>query len=89
MKAPIFAVAAASALFLAGCETQNQTTGTAVGAATGAAIGGLTSGSLAGAAVGAATGAAAGNLIGRAADERNMCIYQDSAGNRYKAACPT
>ena len=47
MKAPIFAVAAASALFLAGCETQNQTTGTAVGAATGAAIGGLTSGSLA------------------------------------------
>jgi uncharacterized protein YcfJ len=88
MKAPILAVAAASALFLAGCETQNQTTGTAVGAATGAAIGGLTSGSLAGAAVGAATGAAAGNLIGRAADQQG-CIYQDSAGNRYRAACPS
>ncbi|MEC7764745.1 MAG: glycine zipper domain-containing protein [Pseudomonadota bacterium] len=88
MKGPILAVAAASALFLAGCETQNQTTATAVGAATGAAIGGLTTGSVAGTAIGAATGAAAGNLIGRASDQ-NGCLYRDSAGNQYRAACPS
>lgn len=88
MKTPIIAAAAATAFLLAGCDTHNQTTGTAVGAVAGAAVGGLTSGSVAGAMVGGAAGALAGNLLGRAADEQGKCIYQDRSGNRYTADCP-
>lgn len=88
MKAPLLAAAAAATLFLAGCETQNQTQATAVGAATGAAIGGLTTGSVGGAVIGGATGAVAGNLVGRLADSNEQCVYRNSAGQRYVADCP-
>ena len=72
---------------LAACETQNQTT--AAGALTGAALGAAVSNdddNIKGAIIGGIAGAAAGNLLGRT--QNGNCVYQNSAGQRYTAACP-
>ncbi|QUJ75893.1 glycine zipper 2TM domain-containing protein [Sulfitobacter albidus] len=72
---------------LAACDTPNQAalTGAALGAATGVAVSGDDD-KVVGALVGGAAGAAAGNYIGRA--NNGQCVYQNSAGQRYTAACP-
>ncbi|MGC1495277.1 MAG: YMGG-like glycine zipper-containing protein [Sulfitobacter sp.] len=72
---------------LAACETQNQST--AAGALTGAALGAAVSNdsdNVKGAIIGGIAGAAAGNYLGRA--QSGKCVYQNSAGQRYTAACP-
>ena len=53
----------------------------------GAAIGAAASGDLGGALIGGALGTAAGALIG-SASRPNECVYRDSNGSRYVAACP-
>lgn len=88
MKAPIFAVTAAALIALAGCDTQNQTDATIVGATGGAIAGGLATGSIAGAVAGGVVGGVAGNLVGKATDQPGQCLYRNSAGQTYKAACP-
>ncbi len=57
-----------------------------IGGASGAAIGAATTGKAGGALVGGAVGAAAGALVGRAT-EPGKCIYRDSYGREYVAAC--
>jgi len=72
---------------LAACETQNQST--AAGALTGAALGAAVSNdddNIKGAIIGGAIGAAAGNYVGRTQSGR--CVYQNTNGQRYTAACP-
>ncbi len=72
---------------LAACETQNQST--AAGALTGAALGAAVSNdsdNIKGALIGGIAGAAAGNYLGRS--QSGKCVYQNSAGQRYTAACP-
>jgi uncharacterized membrane protein len=71
---------------LAGCQTnQGALTGAAVGA-TGGAILADDDDRVTGALVGGAIGAAAGNYIGR--NNNGNCVYENSAGQRYTAACP-
>ncbi len=74
---------------LAACTgtTANQSalTGAALGAAAGVAVSNDDD-KVAGAIIGAATGAAAGNYIGQT--QAGKCVYQNSAGQRYYAACP-
>lgn len=72
---------------LAACETQTQTSIT--GAAAGAALGASVSGGddkTKGAIIGGLAGAAAGAYLGRG--KNGQCVYQNSAGQRYTAACP-
>ena len=85
MKKIIFALPLIAAL--AACETQNQSTAT--GALTGAALGAVVSGDddrAKGAVIGGILGGAAGNYAGRTQSGR--CVYQNSQGQRYYAACP-
>ena len=72
---------------LAACDTANQgaLTGAALGAATGAAVSGGDD-KVQGAIIGGLAGAAAGNYIGKT--QEGKCVYQNSAGQRYVAACP-
>lgn len=77
--------AAAMLALVAGCTTAEKDA--LVGGAAGAAIGGLATGKAGGALVGAAVGAAGGVLIG-AATRKGECIYRNSKGQRYVAACP-
>jgi uncharacterized protein YcfJ len=72
---------------LAACETQNQSTAT--GALAGAALGAAVSSSddrFKGAVIGGIAGGAAGNYVGKS--QGGKCVYQNSAGQRYTAACP-
>ncbi|MFD2738262.1 YMGG-like glycine zipper-containing protein [Sulfitobacter aestuarii] len=74
---------------LAACDTTNPNQGALTGAALGAAAGAAVSGGddkVVGALVGGAAGAAAGNYLGRTSS--GQCVYQNSAGQRYTAACP-
>ncbi|MEQ6249217.1 glycine zipper 2TM domain-containing protein [Sulfitobacter sp. HNIBRBA3233] len=74
---------------LAACEAGNPNQGALTGAALGAAAGAAVSGDddkVVGALIGGAAGAAAGNYIGRT--QSGQCVYQNSAGQRYTAACP-
>jgi outer membrane lipoprotein SlyB len=74
---------------LGACDTYNPNTGTLAGAALGAAAGAAVSGSddkLLGAVIGGAAGAAAGSYLGR--DSSGKCVYQNTDGSRYTAACP-
>ncbi len=75
------------AALLAACDTPGQSalTGAALGAATGAAVSGSDD-KIVGALIGGAAGAAAGNYIGRT--QSGQCVYQNSQGQRYTAACP-
>ncbi len=80
MIIPLIAVVAA-------CDTPNQSalTGAALGAAAGAAVSGKDD-KIVGALIGGAAGAAAGNYIGRT--QSGQCVYENSQGQRYTAACP-
>ncbi|WP_150526116.1 glycine zipper domain-containing protein [Roseibium sediminis] len=82
---------AASALFLAGCQSDSQRdralVGGGLGAATGAAIGAAVSGDVGGALVGAAIGGAGGAIAGSATTPKN-CVAYDRNGNPYRVACP-
>jgi surface antigen len=82
MRIIALGLAAAMAVSVAGCETQQQT-GTLVGAGTGAAIGASlgrgTGGRLAGAAIGAVIGGIIGSEIGRRLDERDRMMYAQTA----------
>ncbi len=72
---------------ISACETQNQST--LGGAAAGAALGTVVSGDgdrAKGAVLGGLAGAAAGAYLGRGAN--GQCVYQNSVGQRYTAACP-
>ncbi len=72
---------------LAACETQGQST--AAGALAGAALGATVSSSgddKKGAVIGGVIGGVAGNYLGRT--QTGKCVYQNSAGQRYTAACP-
>ncbi len=80
-------IAASLIAALAACETQNQST--AAGALTGAALGASVSGGsddVKGAIIGGVAGAAAGHYLG--GTKSGKCIYQNTAGQRYTAACP-
>jgi len=82
MRMMALSLAAAMAVSVAGCETQQQT-GTLVGAGTGALIGASlgrgTSGRLLGAGVGALVGGLIGSEIGRRLDERDRAMYSQTA----------
>jgi hypothetical protein len=70
---------------LGACATTGQTT--AAGALTGAAIGAtVADDDVEGAVIGGALGAAAGNIVAR--QQNGKCVYENSAGQRYVAACP-
>jgi outer membrane lipoprotein SlyB len=74
---------------LAACDGTTANQGALTGAALGAAAGAAVSGDddkVQGAIVGGLTGAAAGNYIGQT--QAGKCVYQNSAGQRYTAACP-
>lgn len=74
---------------LAACDGTTANQGALTGAALGAAAGVAVSNDddkVAGAIIGATAGAAAGNYIGRT--NAGKCVYQNSAGQRYYAACP-
>ena len=83
MRMMALGLAAAMAVSVAGCESNNQTSGTIIGAGTGALVGASlgrgTSGRLAGAAVGALVGGLIGNEIGRRLDERDRMMYAQTA----------
>ena len=66
-------------------KQQGALTGAALGAAAGAAVSNDDD-QVVGALVDGAAGAAAGNYLGRSAS--GQCVYQNSAGQRYTAACP-
>lgn len=82
MRMMALGLAAAMAISVSGCET-NQQTGALVGAGTGALIGASlgrgTSGRLLGAGIGAALGAIVGSEIGRRLDERDRQMYAQTA----------
>ncbi|SFD88775.1 Glycine zipper 2TM domain-containing protein [Sulfitobacter brevis] len=73
---------------LAACgapQNQGALTGAALGAAAGVAVSNDDD-KIQGAIIGGLAGAAAGNYIGRTSGGK--CVYQNSAGQRYYAACP-
>ncbi|MEC9404424.1 MAG: glycine zipper domain-containing protein [Pseudomonadota bacterium] len=82
---------AASAAFLAGCQSDSQRdralVGGGLGAATGAVIGAAAGHGVAPALAGAAIGAAGGAIIGSATTPKN-CVAYDRYGNPYRVACP-
>ncbi|WP_165900011.1 YMGG-like glycine zipper-containing protein [Borborobacter arsenicus] len=92
-KASFAAIAALSAMVLAGCSATDQQinragTGALIGAAGGAlagqAIGGNTKSTL----IGAAGGAVVGGAVGAAtAPQRQNCRYQSVNGGTYVAPC--
>jgi outer membrane lipoprotein SlyB len=74
---------------LAACQPGGLTTNqaTAAGALGGAAVGAtVADDDVEGAVIGAALGGIAGNVIGRT--QNGQCVYENSAGQRYTAACP-
>ena len=74
---------------LGACTAGNSNQGALTGAALGAAAGAAVSGDddrVTGAIIGGAAGAAAGNYLGRSSS--GQCVYQNSVGQRYTAACP-
>lgn len=82
----------ASALLLAGCQSDSQRdralVGGGLGAATGAVIGSAIDGGGAGGALaGAAIGAVGGAVVGSATTPKN-CVAYDSYGRPYRVACP-
>jgi len=83
MRIVALGLAAAMAVSVAGCESNNQTTGAVLGAGTGALLGASlgrgTSGRLAGAGIGAVLGAIIGSEIGRRLDERDRMMYAQTA----------
>lgn len=84
-----FFVALPMVAALAACNGTNPNQGALTGAALGAAAGAAVSNDddkVVGALIGGAAGAAAGNYIGRT--QSGQCVYQNSAGQRYTAACP-
>jgi hypothetical protein len=83
-----FVFLALAALPLAACQTaeQNAALGALGGAAVGAAVS-SDSDRTTGALVGAAAGVAASTLLGRSSTP-GQCVYRDSRGERYVAACP-
>ena len=82
---------AASAAFLAGCQSDSQRdralVGGGLGAATGAVIGAAAGNGVGPALAGAAIGAAGGAIIGSATTPKN-CVASDRYGNPYRVACP-
>lgn len=82
---------AASATFLAGCQSDSQRdralVGGGLGAATGAVIGAAAGNGVGPALAGAAIGAAGGAIIGSATTPKN-CVAYDRYGNPYRVACP-
>lgn len=88
MRTFIIPAAAASALALSGCATQEGNA--AVGALTGAAVGQAISSDddrTQGRILGAAAGAIAGSLIGRQ-QGNDGCVYRAADGSTFVAACP-
>ena len=82
MRIVAMGLAAAMAVSVAGCETNQQTTGAILGAGAGALIGsqiGSGSGRIAATAIGAVLGAAIGSEIGRRLDERDRMMYAQAA----------
>ena len=87
MKKFVLSLAMAGSLSapMVGCtqtEAQNAAIGAAGGAVAGQLIGGNTESTVAGAVI----GATAGVLLARRDDGR--CVYRNSRGQRYVAACP-
>jgi len=82
---------AATALLLAGCQSDSQRdralVGGGLGAATGAAIGAAAGNGVGPALAGAAIGAAGGAIVGSATTPKN-CVAYDRNGNPYRVACP-
>ena len=84
-----FLIAVPLVATLAACNgttpSQGALTGAALGAATGAAVSGGDD-KVQGAIIGGLAGPAAGNYIGQT--QSGKCVYQNSNGQRYVAACP-
>jgi len=82
---------AATAMLLAGCQSDSQRdralVGGGLGAATGAAIGAAAGNGVGPALAGAAIGAAGGAIVGSATTPKN-CVAYDRNGNPYRVACP-
>ncbi|MEC9472968.1 MAG: bacteriocin [Pseudomonadota bacterium] len=82
---------AASAAFLAGCQSDSQRdralVGGGLGAATGGVFGAAAGNGVGPALAGAAIGAAGGAIIGSATTPKN-CVAYDRYGNPYRVACP-
>lgn len=78
-------IAMIATVALAGCTTAESDA--LVGGALGAGAGALITGDAGGAVVGGVVGAASGVLIG-AASRKGECVYRNSKGRRYVAACP-
>ena len=78
-------IAGLAACDMGGTQNQGALTGAALGAATGAAVSGGDD-KVEGAIIGGLAGAAAGNYLGKS--QSGQCVYQNSAGQRYTAACP-
>ena len=89
MRKVTIAGCAALLMAVAGCQSveRDLAAPAAIGGLGGAAIGAAASGDLGGALIGGALGTAAGALIG-SASRPNECVYRDSNGSRYVAACP-
>ncbi|MBM1633251.1 glycine zipper 2TM domain-containing protein [Sulfitobacter mediterraneus] len=87
MKKILMTVPMIAALAACNGTTANQgaLTGAALGAAAGAAVSNDDD-KVVGALIGGAAGAAAGNYIGKT--QSGQCVYENSAGQRYTAACP-
>ena len=84
-----FLIAVPMIAALAACNGQTANQGALTGAALGAAAGAAVSNDddkVVGALIGGAAGAAAGNYIGKT--QSGQCVYQNSEGQRYTAACP-
>ncbi|GGB36382.1 hypothetical protein GCM10011316_05670 [Roseibium aquae] len=82
---------AATAVLLAGCQSDSQRDraliGGGLGATTGAIIGAAAGNGVGPALAGAAIGAAGGAIVGSATTPKN-CVAYDRNGNPYRVACP-
>ncbi|WP_289035948.1 glycine zipper domain-containing protein [uncultured Roseibium sp.] len=81
----------ASALVLAGCQSESQRdralVGGGLGAATGAIVGAAAGNGVGPALAGAAIGAAGGAIIGSATAPKD-CVAYDQYGRPYRVVCP-
>ncbi|MFD1696572.1 glycine zipper domain-containing protein [Roseibium aestuarii] len=84
-------VIGATAMLLAGCQSDSQgdraLVGAGLGAATGAVVGAAAGNGAGPALAGAAIGAAGGAIIGSATAPKN-CVAYDQYGRPYRVVCP-